>query len=712
LTDGDQPITNANGLIYQNLILSGTGNKTAPPDDLIIQGNLSKTGSCTFIHNDGTVIFRGINAQSYTATFPQMMFNNLINENTTALNINGDFAVCKKLALAVNSKTNLNADITLKSDKNRTANVAKTPANATINYTTGLVVVERFINSGIVPGSHGKSWQLLSTPAFGGTIYNTWQENGDNAINNFGTWITDPLGTTYGFDATSISPSIKTFNSSIQTWQSIGSTNISVANPNGYFVYVRGDRTVRIAAAAPTSTTLKIRGKLFTGDQPPLNVAANSYQSIGNPYASVVDFSKLITSNVDNSFYVWDPSIAGNYSAGGYQTISASTGFIAVPGASSIYPSNADYRNIQSGQAFMVHNATSSNGFVQFTEDCKMDDAHHLVNREGASRQMFFANLYTQDGLIADGNAVVFDEDFSNNIDGDDATKMLNSGENFSIKRNNNNLAIEARQPVSRPDTIFYDLRNLKQQEYRMIFIPKNISTELSVFFTDRFLNIETELSVSDSSWISFSITSDPGSSAADRFIVSFRPTIEARQLLVSFISVNAYQKNKNVFVEWEVENEDNVHHYEVEHSTDSAQFIIRENKNPLSLSDQINSYIDESPSSGNNFYRIRVIDKNGKSVISPVVKILFVKYKSSISVYPNPMKGETIYLIFRNQSGGNYQLNLYDASGVLIQKKMLFHSDGTEHHDFNLNKNLPKGIYLLEIIRPEGLKKFLKVVK
>ena len=63
LSDGDQPITTANGLIYQNLILSGTGNKTAPSDDLIIQGNLSKTGTCTFIHNNGAVIFNGMAAQ-------------------------------------------------------------------------------------------------------------------------------------------------------------------------------------------------------------------------------------------------------------------------------------------------------------------------------------------------------------------------------------------------------------------------------------------------------------------------------------------------------------------------------------------------------------------------------------------------------------------------------------------------------------------------
>ena len=381
---------------------------------------------------------------------------------------------------------------------------------------------------------------------------------GDNAIINYGTWITDPLGTINGFDATSVSSSLKKFNATNQTWEGVSNTNIPVANPLGYFVFVRGDRTVRTRLQRQPRTILRSKGKLLRGDQPPINVIANSYQAVGNPYASAVDFSKLITSNIDNSFYVWDPSIAGNYSAGGYQTISAATGFIAVPGASSVYASNTDYRNIQSGQAFMVHNASAVSGSIQFTEDGKMTDGHHLVNRGGAGRQMFFANLYTQDGALTDGNAVVFDEDFSNDTNGDDASKMMNGGENFAVRRNNRILAIEARPFVSRPDTIFYDLHNLKQQEYRLVFVPKNLSPELSAFLTDRFLDTETNISLSDSTLFKFSITDDPASYAADRFMVIFL-SVSAAQLPVSFLYITAQIKNENVLLEWKVENEDNV---------------------------------------------------------------------------------------------------------------------------------------------------------
>lgn len=44
-----QPITNFNNLVYSNLVLSGTGNKTAPADTLTIAGNFSKTGQGVLI---------------------------------------------------------------------------------------------------------------------------------------------------------------------------------------------------------------------------------------------------------------------------------------------------------------------------------------------------------------------------------------------------------------------------------------------------------------------------------------------------------------------------------------------------------------------------------------------------------------------------------------------------------------------------------------
>ncbi len=95
-------------------------------------------------------------------------------------------------------------------------------------------------------GGHQKSWQFISTPAFGETIFNTWQEKGSTTISGYGTWITDNSGTANGFDAVSLAPSMKYYDAFSNSWTGISSTNINLENEKGYMIFVRGDRRQRI----------------------------------------------------------------------------------------------------------------------------------------------------------------------------------------------------------------------------------------------------------------------------------------------------------------------------------------------------------------------------------------------------------------------------------------------------------------------------------
>ncbi len=56
----DQTITNQAGLPYYNLAFSGSGNKTAPAGVLTVNGNLTNSGTSTFLHNGGTVLLNGL----------------------------------------------------------------------------------------------------------------------------------------------------------------------------------------------------------------------------------------------------------------------------------------------------------------------------------------------------------------------------------------------------------------------------------------------------------------------------------------------------------------------------------------------------------------------------------------------------------------------------------------------------------------------------
>ncbi|HEY5464153.1 MAG TPA: T9SS type A sorting domain-containing protein [Hanamia sp.] len=715
LSSGDQPITTANGLIYQNLILSGTGNKTAPPNDLRIQGNLSKTGSCNFIHNNGTVIFNGSDAQTYLSSSPQMVFYSLTNENNTELFVNNNLSVYKKLLLGNNSKLNVNADITLLSDKNQTANVAPIPVNSFINYGSGRFIVERYINTNTTDGGHSKSWQLIATPAFGETIHDTWQEKGNTTISGYGTWITDPSGTSNGFDAVSFSPSLKYYNPSSNDWLGISNTNINLENEKGYMIFVRGDRKANNLSSPATPTILRTRGKLYSslsGYNPPASIVdAGKFQSIGNPYASTIDFTKINTSpEIENSFIVWDPTLGGDYGLGGYQTITAATNFKAIPGGSSIYNTSDDYRNIQSGQAFFVYNYSAVPGLVTFSEACKTESGNHLVNRDPPEllneKQFLFTSLYATNGKIVDGNAMAYSNQFSNKIDKDDALKLNNSGENIGIKRDGKILAVEARQSLQGADTIFFHLSNLTKQKYQLMFVAQNMLNGFEAFLYDQYLKKETAVSLSDTTFADFLVTDDATSAMTDRFMIVFR------QLSVSFVSINAFQKNENVFVEWKVENENNLKHYVIEHSVDGIHFSEKAIIEGDSNCKGEYSFGDLNTVGGINYYRICGLGNDGKITYSTIVKVFIGSTIPQLSVYPNPLQGDHINLQFLHQPAGTYQLRLLNSSGQLIMKKEMNHQNGNNTETIQLNNSMAHGVYQLEIIKPDGQKNVIKVRK
>lgn len=706
--NGDQPVTNADGLIYQNLVVSGTGNKTAPSDNLIIQGNFSKTSSAIFLHNNGTVIFNGNNIQTYSSASPQVVFNNLTNQNSPGLNVNDSLSVYKRLLLDNNSVVNLNADISLKSDKNQTAYMSKLGTNAKINYFSGRFIVERYINTNTKNGGHEKSWQLIAIPAFGETIFDTWQEKG-NKTTGYGTWITGS-SISSGFDEFSPAPSMKYYDNVSNNWIGVSNTNNNLENEKGYMIFVRGDRLATNVNSPATPTVLRTRGQIYVGAYipPKSNVAAEKFQSIGNPYPTAIDFSKVNRTNTGAAYIAWDPTLYGTYGFGGYQTISAVTNYRAVPGNTANYNTTSDYRNIQSGQAFFVYNSTSIEGSVTFTEDCMVDDGNHLVNKEIIpKRQMLFAHLFSENGMMADGNAVVFDETFSNKMDGNDAVKINNGGENFSIKNVEKILSIEARETIKITDTIFYHLKNLSRQEYKFVFTPEEFETEVEAFLIDQYLKNETQINLTDTSIIAFSVDADPASSRPERFYLIFKRKAEERAPAV--FTLHAHQQNVNVFLEWQVE-DNNVRQLQIEHSSDAIHFSTIKTVN-ASTTDFESNYLHDQPLNGDNYYRLVKIDNEGKIEYSEIVKVSMPQLFAGIHLYQNPAENRKIMLQFIHQEAGKYFIKIFNSAGQILLKKEMFHSGGNSLQTFDL-ANDPHQILYLQITNIKGEKKILRLLK
>jgi hypothetical protein len=712
------PIISSGATAAVNNITIASGATLQVLGKLKVSGTITNNGTLDI--TNGTLGMDGSSAQTIAGSmFYNKTVNNLIVNNTSSpglslsstlndtLKISGTLTFGNSVA-----RLNTNDNLNLLSTVNGTASVGILGTGNSIN---GKVIVDRYINVGNGSGQHEKTWQFLATPTNGQTIKQSWMEDQRSAA-GYGTYLTSPNGTTAGFDAYSVGAAMKYYDSNSNSWVGVSGANNSIYNSAGYMVFIRGDRTVNgTTVTAATPTILRITGNLLTGTQSAISVLPGHYQSIGNPYASPVDFSLVTKTNVDNLYYAWDPYLYGSYGFGGYQTISGTNNWQPVPGGTSAYASGKSSKNIQSGQAVFVHSSSASAGSVSFNENSKSGSSSVNFARKANSttieeRQFFRASLFISpdpNALIADGNAVAFDQGFSDSIDGDDGMKISNSGENFGILRYGEFLAVEARAPITSNDTIFYKMSNLRQQTYQFRFVPENMETDnVQAFLMDNYLNTATNISLTDTTFVNVSITSNAASAASNRFKVVFKTFTV---LPVKLTSLTATKKEETVVVEWQVQDESGMEKYQVQRSVDGNNFITVGNTAAKNNGTGKYNFIDTDPSTGNNYYRIASVSKDGQISYSSIVKVRMGTFNESISVFPNPVENGIIHLQFLNQQQGKYSIRLISSSGEVILSKNINHAGN--NNKTILSKNLPKGIYQLEIMKPDGSVKVLKLL-
>ncbi|MFN8249955.1 MAG: T9SS type A sorting domain-containing protein [Ferruginibacter sp.] len=510
---------------------------------LQVYRTINRTGG-SIDGSNGTMEMKGSAAQSIPASlFVSNNLKNLIISNTdnvTGVSLAGALDIYRSLTFGAGGrKLTTGGNLTLKSTETETAWLGQMTASNTIS---GSATVERNIPQ------HSKAWQFLSTPITAGstqTVKQAWQEGATTANGNpnpgYGTQLTSSRSgaatqPTPGFDVQSPGNSIKVYNKASGTFIGLNRTDTAISNPKGYMVFVRGDRSVTTSGGAPTATTLRMKGTLHTPANPPVtvNVATAGLESVGNPYASAINFRQLgFTGGVQNTvYYVWDPKLTtigpnSAYGYGGFQTFTWNSGtntFDVTPGGGS-YASS--YQYIESGQAFFI-NAPLSGGTLTFSETAKVSGSNNM-NRMAIpvpSDKRLRTNMYavTAAGpVMIDGNMVQFHRGYSNTVDIEDAVKISNTGENLGLARGNKLLAVEKRKPIEITDTIFYKLGQVRVQEYQFEFIPTNVyESGLQAWLEDSFLHTSTAVSLTDTTRLNFNVINNPGSYNPDRFRLVF----------------------------------------------------------------------------------------------------------------------------------------------------------------------------------------------
>jgi len=565
---------------------------------------------------------------------------------------------------------------------------------------TGSVIVERYVPA-------RRAWRLMTAPlSNANTIYDSWQNGGVNTP-GMGTFITGPGGDN-GLDV-SKSYSLKTYNVTSQLLTPVTNTNVSLssadgsADNKGYFLFVRGDRDpANLTPPNSNVTTLSANGSLQTGKQTfTASGVANNFTLVGNPYAAPVDFNSVTRTNVPKKFWAWDPNLN---TVGGYVLLDDQDG----DGNYSVSVATSQTNVLQSGQAFFVQTTNTEPALIEFNESSKSPVTNSAGFRgNNGSTEVLRTSLYLKNKdnseTLADGVLSEYNSKYSEEVNIQDGSKMENINENLAIQRNGHLLSIE-RRPLVENDTLYLNLTNTTSRDYRFRFDPSNISSEVSAWLEDTYLNTSTPLSMITSTDVDFSITAGTASAKADRFRIVFKL---GSTLPVTFTTIKGYEKGSGIQVDWSVATESNIRQYEIERSADGQVFstigtVVATSNNAAAA----NYYwLDEDIMAGNNFYRIKAVEKSGEVKYSQVVSVNTGNTKRDIVVYPNPVSDGTLKVRLNNQPKGKYTVELFNGLGQKVFITTIVHAGGSVNQSVRLPSIVSKGIYQLEVKNGETRK-------
>jgi hypothetical protein len=417
--------------------------------------------------------------------------------------------------------------LTLKSSECCTASVGQLATGAV----TGDVTVERYIPA-------KRAWRALTAPVVGNSnnsIFYNWQNNG-STIANTGVEIWSNASTDASVTNAGLSSSLLSYNSSSDSWTAITNTTsaplFSSLINNPFIVFVTGpyaSTSTNITNLNTFATTLKATGNLLIGNQTYASVK-DEYTFIGNPYASPLILSTMLTDGDNSAFsgniWIWDAKAAGTNSVGGYSLYDNANGSYTNT-TSNLGTELTNSTLIQSGQAFFVKQST---GILGSAVDFKIKEVHkgsvnsnavfRLSNRAETLRVGLYKQINTEWSGRDGAMTVILNDADANQT----PNKMANGTENVAFTKNGLLFASEHHLPLVASDVLNVKVWNTTAgTNYKLKINTEQFNTtNLNATLEDLFTNARTPLTLDGTAVeYPFAVTTE-ATSTGNRFRIVF----------------------------------------------------------------------------------------------------------------------------------------------------------------------------------------------
>jgi hypothetical protein len=165
----------------------------------------------------------------------------------------------------------------------------------------------------------------------------------------------------------------------------------------------------------------------------------------------------------------------------------------------------------------------------------------------------------------------------------------------------------------------------------------------------------------------------------------------------VQLIAFNGEQKKTDIVLNWEVEENEVVDHFEVERSIDGGSFVTVGSVVTTTTEGYENySYTEKAPLNGRLNYRLKILDNTGKQGYSKHVVFETRPKDQALIIFNNPVK-DLLALSFQSAEANKFILNIYDISGRKRINQIVNGNAGKNIISLPLT-GIDRGIFLVEL--------------
>jgi hypothetical protein len=166
--------------------------------------------------------------------------------------------------------------------------------------------------------------------------------------------------------------------------------------------------------------------------------------------------------------------------------------------------------------------------------------------------------------------------------------------------------------------------------------------------------------------------------------------------LPIKLRSFTAFAKNNAVIANWNSTTESNAEYFEIERSGNGTDYKRIGTAAAKGIGQFDYSFTDISPVSGTGFYRLKLINEDGRFTYSDVAKVNFTGKGSVFTIYPN-VAAASVSINILSSVKSTSSAELVNTQGVVLKKIKLDLADGQNKFPVDVS-TLPAGNYFIRL--------------